>query len=48
MNHRPTFCNRALLAAASWCLNFNQLVKDADWKTEVKALFFKPKSASSK
>lgn len=41
--HRPTRVSRALLEAASWSLNFNHLVKDSDWKTEVKSLFFKPK-----
>ena len=42
--HRPTYAARSLVDAASWSLNFNNLVKDSDWKTEVKALFFKPKS----
>jgi uncharacterized LabA/DUF88 family protein len=41
--HRGTYCSRALIDAASWSLNFNQLMKDSDWKTEVKALFFQPK-----
>lgn len=41
--HRGTYASRALLDAASWCLNFNNFVKDADWKTETKSLFFKPK-----
>ncbi len=41
-NRRGTFASKALLDAASWSLNFNHLVKDPDWKTEVKALFFKP------
>jgi uncharacterized LabA/DUF88 family protein len=44
--HRGTFCSRALRDAASWCLNFNALVKDPDWKTEARALFFMPKSAA--
>lgn len=43
--HRPTFASRALLDAASWSLNFNQLVKDPDWRTEVKSMFFMPKGA---
>lgn len=42
-NHRPTYCSRALVDAASWSLNFNNLVKDPDWKTEVRSMFFKPK-----
>ena len=42
--HRPTYCSRALIDAASWSLNLNSLVKDPDWKTEVKSLFFKPKA----
>lgn len=46
-NHRPTYCSRALIDAASWSLNFNNLVKDPEWKTEVKALFFKPKKGST-
>ncbi len=41
-NHRGTYASKALLDAASWSLNFNNIVKDQDWKTEVKALFFKP------
>lgn len=45
INKRPTYCSRALIDASSWSLNFNQLVKDQDWKTEVKALFFKPKDS---
>mgnify|MGYP002624008056 CR=1 FL=1 len=43
VNHRPTYCSRALIDASSWSLNFNHLVRDPDWKTEVKSLFFKPK-----
>lgn len=42
-NHRGTFCSRDLLEAASWSLNFNHLVKDRDWKDDVKGLFFQPK-----
>ena len=42
--HKPTYCSRALVDAASWSLNLNQFVKDPDWKTEVKTLFFKPKT----
>ena len=41
--HRPTFASRALIDAISWSLNFNQFVKDPNWRTEVKALFFLPK-----
>jgi len=44
-SHRPTFASRALIDAASWSLNFNQFVKDKDWKTELATLFFKPKSS---
>jgi hypothetical protein len=43
--HRGTYVSRALLDAASWCLNFNQWVKDPDWKAEAKSLFFMPKTA---
>lgn len=46
-NHRPTHCSRALIDASSWSLNFNHLVNDPDWKTEVKSLFFKPKAVDS-
>lgn len=42
VDHRPTYCSKTLIEAASWSLNFNQIVKDPDWKTEVKALFFRP------
>lgn len=42
--HRPTYASRALIDAVSWSLNFNHFVRDPDWKTEVKALFFQPKS----
>ena len=45
LHHRGTFVARALADAASWSLNFNLLVKDQDWKTEVKSLFFMPKGA---
>lgn len=44
--HRPTYVARALVDAASWSLDFNQVVKDRDWKTEVKALFFTPREPS--
>ena len=27
IQHRPTYCSRGLIVAASWCLNFNLLVK---------------------
>lgn len=47
-NHRGTYCARALIDAASWSLNFNQLVKDPDWRTEVKSLFFKPKTETGR
>jgi uncharacterized LabA/DUF88 family protein len=43
ISHRHTYASRALIDAASWSLNFNNLIKDPDWKTEVKSLFFKPK-----
>lgn len=46
VSHRPTFCSRALIDAASWTLNFNNLVRDPNWKTEVKSLFFRPNSSS--
>lgn len=37
---KGTWCSRKLKDAASYVLNFNQLVEDRDWKTDVKALFF--------
>lgn len=43
--HRPTYCSKALIDASSWSLNFNLIVKDRDWNTEIKSLFFVPKSA---
>lgn len=42
-NHKGTWCSRDLLDAVSWSLNFNHLVKDRDWKDDVKTLFFQPK-----
>lgn len=42
-----TYCSSALIEAASWSLNFNQLVLDSDWKSDVQSLFFKPKTAES-
>jgi uncharacterized LabA/DUF88 family protein len=45
VSRRGTFVSRALQDAASWCLNFNQFVKDPDWKSEVKSMFFMPKDA---
>jgi uncharacterized LabA/DUF88 family protein len=45
VSHRGTFVSRALQDASSWCLNFNNFVKDPDWKSEAKSLFFMPKSA---
>jgi len=42
-SHRPNRASKGLIDAASWSLNFNHIVKDQDWKTEVKALFFMPK-----
>jgi len=47
-NHRPTYASKALQNAASWTLNFNQWVRDPDWKTEAKVLFFKPKASIEK
>lgn len=41
--HRGTFVSRKLKDVASYTLNMNHLVKDTDWKNDVKALFFKPK-----
>jgi hypothetical protein len=38
----------ALIDLASWPLNFNQFVREANWKTEVKALFFKPAAVAAK
>lgn len=43
LSHRPTRCARDLLDAASWSLNFNHIVKDRDWKDDIKTLFFQPK-----
>lgn len=43
--HRPTYASRALIDAASWSLNFNQFVREANWKTEV---IFKPSAAAAK
>ncbi len=45
--HRPTYASRALIDAVSWSLNFNHLVRDPDWKTETKALFFMPKERAA-
>ncbi|MDK2125695.1 NYN domain-containing protein [Parachitinimonas caeni] len=42
IKHSGTYASKALLDAASWCLNFNDLIKDRDWKTEINSLFFKP------
>jgi uncharacterized LabA/DUF88 family protein len=44
--HRGTFASRALLDAASWCLDFNQFIRDSDWKAEAKAMFFMPKQSA--
>lgn len=38
--HNATFCSRKLREAASYTLSLNQLVKNTDWKNDVKALFF--------
>lgn len=46
-DHRGTYCSRALIDAASWTINFNHVVKDANWKTEVKSMFFQPKPKPS-
>ena len=43
-SHNRTRCSADLLEAASWSLNFNHLVKDPDWKPDLKILFFKPKA----
>ena len=43
-HHKPTYASRALIDCASWTLDFNQLVRDPNWKAEVKSLFFVPKS----
>jgi uncharacterized LabA/DUF88 family protein len=40
--HNPTYASPFLINAASYSLNFNALMKDADWKIETKALFFQP------
>lgn len=42
-SHNRTKCSADLLEAASWSLNFNHLVKDPDWKPDLKILFFHPK-----
>lgn len=42
IDHRPTYAAKALIEAASYSLNFNTIVRDPDWKSEVKSLFFKP------
>jgi len=44
--HKPTDANRALLTAASFSLNFNQLVKDSNWRDDVRRIFFTPKPAA--
>jgi uncharacterized LabA/DUF88 family protein len=41
-SQKRTFCSQALIDAASWSLNFNQMVRDRDRKDEVKSLFFMP------
>ncbi len=41
--HRPTRVSGDLVEAASYSLNFNQLVGDRDWKSEIQSLFFMPK-----
>lgn len=45
VQHRPTRAAPSLVAAASWSLDFNRLVKDPDWKSDVRNLFFVPKGA---
>lgn len=40
--HRATKCSYKLRNAASYTLNFNAIVDDANWKNDIKALFFKP------
>ena len=44
-SHASTYASRDLIDAASWSLNFNQLVADPDWKTHVRSLFFMPKGS---
>ncbi|MCA9395366.1 MAG: NYN domain-containing protein [Candidatus Omnitrophica bacterium] len=44
-NHKPCYVSRELIDAATASLNFNQLVKDRDWKSEIRSLFFKPKTS---
>jgi len=43
VSHRPCYASRELIDTATCSLNFNQLVKDHDWKNDVRTLFFKPK-----
>jgi uncharacterized LabA/DUF88 family protein len=44
-SHRGSFVSRKLKEVASYTLNFNHLVKDSDWKNDVRALFFRPKGS---
>ena len=48
ISHRPTYASRGLIDAATFSLNFNTFVKDPDWKTEVRSLFFQPKRMEGK
>ncbi|MCG5537369.1 NYN domain-containing protein [Halorhodospira sp. 9622] len=41
-SHSGTYCSRGLIDAAYGTINFNTIVKDANWNTEVKSLFFQP------
>lgn len=43
VNQNGTYVSRKLNDVASYTLNLNLLVKDPDWKNDVRALFFKPK-----
>jgi uncharacterized LabA/DUF88 family protein len=45
--HKGTFTSGALIDAVTYSLNFNSLVREPDWKTEVKSLFFMPKGEAA-
>jgi uncharacterized LabA/DUF88 family protein len=42
--HRPTFTSRALQDASTWCLDFNEFVKEPARRAAVSALFFTPQT----
>ncbi|MBM4437711.1 MAG: NYN domain-containing protein [Actinobacteria bacterium] len=43
--HNPSYAARSLLEAASWSLNFNQLVVDSAWQDAVADLFLAPRES---